>query len=398
MLFEEGEKLSHIYLIKEGEIEYSYFGSLAGLSSIAKHICKNVKVTYAPNRYEEEILFRMKHDKSLNPTKSYRVFSSTSEHIVGMDEFYYGIPKFFNGRVTSKTLKFYAVPIQNVKKMFEKNFNLNVLLENSTRNKAMNLLERVIDLKNTSLDLVGSRLSQDEIAEATKEFARRNSRRNSIRKEGTESRRTSNLVLPQVYPANEHKRTKHYTASFTTTMSTVETKASADPLSTCQSFRPSIGSKDEGTKMKRPIEESKASSSRDLFNMTAKNNMKFNMVINSKAVENIQKFEKLEKLEKLDELKLSVKKTTTTVCSKEKTRPSAISKQVTFIEEESPEHPSIKKYKAKVKIHRPSNVYSNYLSKQQFKSEKFLKVVTKNVSFNQILDKLSSKASSSKCK
>ncbi len=161
-IFDEGEEMKYVYLIQEGEIEYILNDSIIGLSNIIKKLCTQAKYTYLLSKYEDEILRRFKREKSLNCKKSFKIFTSSSEHVIGLDEFFFGIPKYFQGKVVSNHLKLYAIPIDKIKKMFEKSFNLHVLLENSTRNKINILLDRLIDIKNTNFDLFGIKYMDDK--------------------------------------------------------------------------------------------------------------------------------------------------------------------------------------------------------------------------------------------
>ncbi len=252
-IFEEGEEMKYVYLIQEGEIEYIINDSIIGLSNIIKKLCTQAKFTYSLSKYEDDILKRFKRDKSLNCKKSFKIFKSSSEHVIGLDEFFFGIPKYFQGKVVSNHLKLYAIPIDKIKKMFEKSFNLHVLLENSTRNKINILIDRLIDIKNTNFDLFGIKYMDD-------------------------SDTKSSLVLPQIQATETLTGKDNFRGRKSGKRNTIVSKS--EYYMDFQTIRPNVLTPVKDKNKEFIKKENLKIDIAKTFKFPAKNDLKFNIVTN----------------------------------------------------------------------------------------------------------------------
>ena len=163
VIFEESEELKYVYFVQEGEIEYSLSSSIIGISKIITLISKKLNILNSLSKSDELQMNKSNDECNLNSIKKFKIFSSTSEHIVGLEEYFYKIPKFFKGKVISKSLKYYAISIDNLLIIFQNNVNLNVLLENSTHHKLNTLLEKLKDIKKSNLEKLCINLKQNPI-------------------------------------------------------------------------------------------------------------------------------------------------------------------------------------------------------------------------------------------
>ena len=127
ILFTEEASINCIYLIKEGEIEYTYNNSLLNLSNSLKEICQKLNVRYEVHRYEDNTELNTKLYKELNIPRTFKIMSSHSECMIGSEEYFFNIPKCFHLKVCSKSVKYYEIAKDVTFKL--KIRNLNTLLE-----------------------------------------------------------------------------------------------------------------------------------------------------------------------------------------------------------------------------------------------------------------------------
>jgi len=115
LLFNEGEDLYYIYLIIEGEVEYLINSSLINLGQLIRQLYNKLNLEYSASKHEKVLFIKHKSSFEMTNIRTFRVLTSNS--IIGLDEYFLKIPKYFKARVHSKVLKYYAVPIE-VRKVF----------------------------------------------------------------------------------------------------------------------------------------------------------------------------------------------------------------------------------------------------------------------------------------
>lgn len=110
LIFNEGEDLNKIYLIMNGEVEYIINSSLINLGHLIRKLYNKINLDYSPSKYEKVLFIKHKTSIEMMNIRTFKVLTSNS--ILGLDEYFLKIPKYFKARVWSKTLKYYAVPIE----------------------------------------------------------------------------------------------------------------------------------------------------------------------------------------------------------------------------------------------------------------------------------------------
>ena len=109
LLFDEGDDLKYIFLIKEGHIEFSLHTTLLELSILIRQLYRNFNLAYTQSKSEKNLLSKYNSYKEINTPKDFKILCPNS--IVGMEENVLKIPRHFKAKVSSKILKYYAIPI-----------------------------------------------------------------------------------------------------------------------------------------------------------------------------------------------------------------------------------------------------------------------------------------------
>jgi len=162
VLFNEREELKYIYFIKEGEIEYTMNQSLTKLLKLTKSFCKRIISPYNHSNNEEEFIIKHKTDKAFQNQKQLKLFTSVNEQIVGLLEFLYKIPNNFQAKVVSKELKYYILPIEKFKEIYDSNENMKNYFDNLVLTKMKWRIERFYEIRNLNFELIKNNAQKEE--------------------------------------------------------------------------------------------------------------------------------------------------------------------------------------------------------------------------------------------
>ena len=80
------------------------------LGTIIRQLYNKLKIQYTSSVNEKNLLIKHNLCKEINEARIFKVCTSNS--IIGMEELILNIPKYFTVNISSKVIKYYAVPIE----------------------------------------------------------------------------------------------------------------------------------------------------------------------------------------------------------------------------------------------------------------------------------------------
>ena len=172
-LFDFGNPMENLILLKEGKVSLELKASIVDLHDLIKYLWENIgenkffkTLNYNQKRnlitssienriqnYINEPLFsnlKSNGDKFLeemNRIKSFQVCIFTNKEIIGLEEFYLGIPYITKGTVFGNKISFYQIDVDNFENLLKQEKQIIYHFVQSSVNKIISLIDRLQSLK-----------------------------------------------------------------------------------------------------------------------------------------------------------------------------------------------------------------------------------------------------------
>ena len=179
-LFNFGTSLNNLILLKEGKVSLELKASIPDLHDYIKYFWKHIQrneffrnLNYTEkcslitpsdeNRISEyikdDIFEKMKTNgnkflKEINMKKTYQISIVTNKEIIGLEEFYFGLPYIMRASVLGNKISCYKIETENFKKILYQERQIIFIYVQASINKIKSLIERLQNLKINQIKLI----------------------------------------------------------------------------------------------------------------------------------------------------------------------------------------------------------------------------------------------------
>ena len=179
-LFNFGDSLNSLILLKEGKVSLELKASIPDLHDYIKYFWKHIQkneffriLNYTEkcslitpsdeNRISEyikdDIFEKMKTKgskflKEINKKKIYQISIVTNKEIIGLEEFYFGLPYIMRASVLGNKISCYKIENENFKKILYQERQIVYIYVRASINKIKSLIERLQNLKINQIKLI----------------------------------------------------------------------------------------------------------------------------------------------------------------------------------------------------------------------------------------------------
>lgn len=165
VLFQEEKKVDKIYFIKEGKVQLNLNANILSLHSYVNELLdtnEEIKLYFQDFPLMPEIKNQPKNFmEQLKKKKFFSIFLLLENDILGLEESYFNFKHLYRATVKSEKVVVYSIMLKKFQKIIDFEPHINEDFKNYAVKKICNLIERILNVKNNTLQFLDQKYSQE---------------------------------------------------------------------------------------------------------------------------------------------------------------------------------------------------------------------------------------------